>query len=124
MLVLETGYHMNHRMGFTSYYAEGALRPFFLDLKLGPYGPLGRSHEAMGPRRRRIGKRVDVETKIDEVDEVWCCVTIFPVYSWWSVDALHFNHGYVGSTTCLVLGFQGHPFTAMQSTSTMISGSV
>ncbi|CAK9093491.1 unnamed protein product [Durusdinium trenchii] len=38
LLVLETGYHMNHRMGFTSYYAEGALRPFFLDLKLGPYG--------------------------------------------------------------------------------------
>lgn len=38
LLVLETGFKANKRMAFTSYRAEGALRPFLLDLHLGPFG--------------------------------------------------------------------------------------
>eukprot|EP00434_Breviolum_minutum_P007414 symbB.v1.2.006545.t1/scaffold388.1/size215153/6 len=38
LLVLETGYSMNKRMAYTSYHAENALRPFLLNLKLGPFG--------------------------------------------------------------------------------------
>ncbi|CAE7306580.1 unnamed protein product [Symbiodinium sp. KB8] len=38
LLVLHTGYAGNSKMGFTSYHAEGALRPHLIDLTLGPFG--------------------------------------------------------------------------------------
>jgi len=38
VLMARTSYEGNHRMGFTSYHAEGAIRPWLIDLAFGPDG--------------------------------------------------------------------------------------